>query len=83
MAANEAIVLAAPSPENHVAFLSAPTLSHYLVLGAILFALLTGRAPFGETNVLDTLERVRERLPDPPRKLNPRVPRDLEVICDV
>ena len=31
--------------------------------------------------MLDTLEQVRERPPEPPSKRNPRVPRDLEVIC--
>ena len=31
--------------------------------------------------MLETLEHVRERPPESPRKLNPRVPRDLELIC--
>jgi tRNA A-37 threonylcarbamoyl transferase component Bud32 len=50
-------------------------------LGVVLYALLTGSAPFGGDSVIDTLEQVRERLPEPPTKRNPRVPRDMEVIC--
>jgi len=50
-------------------------------LGAILYALLTGHAPFSGDSALDTLEQVRERVPEPPSKHNPRAPRDLVVIC--
>jgi serine/threonine-protein kinase len=49
-------------------------------LGAILYALLTGRAPFDGITMLDTLEQVKKRLPDSPRKFNARVPLDLEII---
>ena len=50
-------------------------------LGAILYALLTGKAPFGGDSVIETLEAVRTRPPESPRKLNASVPRDLETIC--
>ena len=42
-------------------------------LGAIFYALLTGRAPFGGESPAETLEQVRERKPESPSKLNPRV----------
>jgi eukaryotic-like serine/threonine-protein kinase len=50
-------------------------------LGAVLYALLTGRAPFRADTPLDTLLLVREREPEAPGKVNPRVGCDLQAIC--
>lgn len=49
-------------------------------LGAILYALLTGRPPFQAASRLDTLMQVLERDPVPPRVMNPRIHPDLETV---
>jgi serine/threonine-protein kinase len=50
-------------------------------LGAILYELLTGVPPFLEENPLDTLLNVLSVDPMLPRRLNPKIPRELELIC--
>jgi tRNA A-37 threonylcarbamoyl transferase component Bud32 len=50
-------------------------------LGATLYGLLTGRAPFGESDVLTILSRVQRGDFPPPRSVLPEVPRPLEAVC--
>jgi eukaryotic-like serine/threonine-protein kinase len=50
-------------------------------LGAVLFAVLTGRPPFQSASAWETMRHVVQEEPPNPRRLNPCVPRDLETIC--
>jgi len=49
-------------------------------LGAILYEVIAGRTPFRGT-VAETYQKILTEDPAPPRRLNPRVPADLEVVC--
>jgi WD40 repeat protein len=50
-------------------------------LGAIFYELLTGRQPVTGSDLMDILYRLAEEEPIGPRRLQPTVPRDLEMIC--
>ena len=50
-------------------------------LGVILYHMLTGRPPFQAASPVDTVLMVLEQDPVPPRMLNPKADRDLEMIC--
>ncbi len=60
--------------------LSGPA-SDVFSLGALLYAMITGRVPFRGANLAELLSHILQDEPERPSRLNPRVPPDLETIC--
>src|SRR5262249_48426669 len=50
-------------------------------LGAVLYQLLTGQAPFAGGTTYETVKLLLDTGPRPPRALNPKIDRDLSTIC--
>jgi eukaryotic-like serine/threonine-protein kinase len=50
-------------------------------LGAVLYELLCGAPPFTGASAAETIHRLLEQEPAPPRQLRPDIDRDLETVC--
>ncbi len=70
------------SPEQAMGHTKSVTLaSDIYSLGAMLYALLTGRPPFDGASLAEVVEQVKANAPRPPRSLVSTLPADLETIC--
>jgi WD40 repeat protein len=68
------------APEQLEGAESTPAVDIYS-LGVILYQLLTARVPFQGPTFCDTAMMALRQEPTPPRRIQPRIPRDLETIC--
>jgi serine/threonine protein kinase len=74
-----AITPAWSAPEELAGHVSSEAVDVYRV-GAILYSMLTAQAPFSGS-ASETVAAVFERLPAPPRQLNPATWSDLDAVC--
>jgi tetratricopeptide (TPR) repeat protein len=70
----------APEQASGVVTQLGPAVDVY-ALGAILYEMLTGRPPFQSPDPVNTMMMVLSMDPIPPRRLLPKLPRDLDTIC--
>ncbi|HKP58115.1 MAG TPA: protein kinase [Polyangiales bacterium] len=68
------------SPEQALGGKQVGPATDIYALGAILYDLLTGRPPFEGDSTLDTMVQTIQKEPVSPRALQPKLPRDLEVV---
>ncbi len=66
------------APERTYPSATADERSDLFSLGAMLYALLTGRPPFAEDSPIETIKKVRSAQPEPPRKSQMAVPQHIE-----
>ncbi|HVK07456.1 MAG TPA: protein kinase, partial [Gemmataceae bacterium] len=68
------------APEQIAGAAPTPAIDIY-ALGVLLYELLTGHVPFKAGTVPETFLLLQSQEPVPPRRLQPKLPRDLETIC--
>jgi WD40 repeat protein len=69
------------SPEQAIGSSDVGLPADIWALGAVLYESLTGRPAFRGPSAAETLELVRHTDPVAPRRLVPRLPRDIEIVC--